>query len=521
MQEHPKKEEIEYDAIIIGSGFGGSMMAHKLTRAGWRVAMIERGDKLERGPQNWLDSGSIDLSPNYDKSLPYNIIKGGNKKQMGVYSVVGGPSVFYGGVSFRFREKDFDPPAEIIGDSGAKWPINYQDLERYYDEAEQILQVAGEQGVDPTEPHRNHPFPQDPPEYADISQKVKDAASSLGLKPFHLPLAINYQDSSRNLCQLCTTCDTFGCAVSAKNDLDTMVIQKLHPDKFDLFTNTIATKIISDGGKVKEVLCYDKTTNQNISFKAKVCILSAGALASPHLILSSGLEKNNPAGSVIGRYLMRHVNSIVFGIFPGRADKQNRFHKELAILDYYFGHPDIEYPSGKIGSLQQVPTPPSGLVENEAPMFLGKLAGKAVKLLTGLLAIAEDQPNFQNFISVDEDKQGKYGMKAPIVSHEYTKRDMDALKVLTNAAKKIMKKSGALINYVHHIKTFSHSCGTIRMGDDPKTAPLDKNCNFRGIENLYVVDACFMPTSAAVNPSLTISANALRVGDFLIDKYKI
>jgi len=509
-----------YDAIIVGSGFGGSMTAKKLTDAGWNVAIIERGDWVRRGPENWSVNGSLDLTKNYDKSLPYEVIKGGNKKQMGVYSAVGGPSVFYGGVSFRFRENDFNPPNEITKDSGAEWPINYDDLEKYYDEAEHILQIAGESNVDPTEPRRSMTFPQKPAPFAKISLRVKEAAQSLGLNPFHLPLAINYSDRSRNTCELCTTCDTFACAVSAKNDLATMLLSQMQKGTMDLYHNTIASKINTTDKLVSGVSCINTSTGEKFEVKGKVCIVSAGALASPHLILNSGLDKLNPAGDCIGRYLMRHANAIVFGIFGSAPDKEVRYHKELAILDFYFGHDDIEYPKHKLGSLQQISTPPGGLVEQEAPKPLGKLAAKGVKLLTGLLAIAEDQPQYDNYINIDTNKKGKYDMAVPVVSHSYSQRDMDALKALTGQAKKIMKKTGAWINYVHHIRTFSHSAGTIRMGLNPKTSPLDKFCNFRGVDNLYVVDACFMPTSAAVNPSLTISANALRIGDHLVEKYK-
>lgn len=512
--------QTSFDAVIIGSGFGGSMTAKKLCDAGWKVAMIERGDWIKRGPENWSTNGSIDLTKNYDKSHPYQVLKGGNKKEMGVYSGVGGPSVFYGGVSFRFREDDFNPPDEIIGDSGAEWPINYKDLEPYYDEAEELLQIAGESGVDPTEPHRNKDFPQQPGPYAKVSLKVKTAAEDLGMHPFHLPLAINYHDATREQCQLCTTCDTFACAIKAKNDLDTMLLHNMSQGNLRLFANTLAYKIHAEGSKVTEVHCQDRKTGEEFKLEAKVCICSAGALASPHLILASELNALNPAGDLVGRYLMRHVNAIVFGIFPGVADKEYRFHKELAILDYYFGHPDIAYPKHKLGSIQQVPTPPGGLVENEAPKPLGKVAALGVKLLTGLLTIAEDQPQFKNYIGLDHSKSSKFNMPVPVVSHEYTQRDMDAVKVLITQAKKVMKKSGALINYVHHIRTFSHSAGTIRMGHNPTTSPLDRNCNFRGVDNLYIVDACFMPTSAAVNPSLTISANALRVGDHLVQKFK-
>jgi len=286
--------------------------------------------------------------------------------------------------------------------------------------------------------------------------------------------------------------------------------------KVKILANTIAHKINHQDTRCSGVSCLDLKTQEEVLVLGEQIILSAGALASPHLLLNSELEKVNPAGSSIGRYLMRHTNAIVFGIFSSTADKQLRYHKELAIMDYYLGHPEVDFDGSRIGSLQQVPTPPRGLVEREAPKPLGKILGMAVKLITGLLAIAEDQPQFDNFIRLDHDLPQKHNMAAPQVSHEYSDRDQAAIQVLIKQAKKIMKASGALSNYVHHIRTFSHTVGTVRMGDDPSSAPLDKYCKFRGLDNLHVVDGSFMPTSGAVNPSLTISANALRVADHIL-----
>ncbi len=502
-----------YDAIIIGSGFGGSMTAHQLVNAGMKVLMLERGGWVERGLHNWSMRGSIDLTEHYDKTTPLRVVAGGNKKVMGLYSCVGGPSVFYGGVSFRFREQDFEENEEIAKGSGAVWPFKYKDIEPFYDKAEQLLNISGESGIDPTEPSRRQDFPQNPSPLAGISQKVKTGAESLGLHPFQLPLAINYSENGRSACQNCMTCDTYACAVHAKNDLATMVLPKLIEKGLELKPNTVVTKLLAKNGQINSVECVSKATGERQSFSAKYVILSAGAMGSPHLLLSSGLQELNPGGQVVGRYLMRHVNAIIFGIFPGVADKEGRFHKQLAILDYYFGHPNAANIAGKLGSLQQVPTPPMGLVQNEIPGVFGKMLSQGVRLLTGLLAIAEDQPQFTNSISIDPNNKDVYGLPQPVISHHYSQRDLAAVGVLIKEAKKIMSKAGALTHYVHHIRTFSHAVGTVRMGNDPATSALDENCQFRGVDNLYVVDGSFMPTSAALNPSLTIAANALRVGE--------
>jgi len=504
-----------YDVIIIGSGFGGSMAAKPLVDAGMKVLMLERGDWVKRSVEkNWGQNGSIELSPFYDKSSLLHVPVGGNKPTMGLYSCVGGPSVFYGGVSFRFREADFEKNEQIEGKDAQGWPITYNDLESYYTQAESILNISGELGVDPTEPRHSAPLPQKMAPLANISRRVKLSAQELGMHPFQLPLAINYEDKTRQTCLSCKTCDTFACAVGAKNDLATMVIPELLAKGMTLQHNMVVTKLNTQNGRIVSVDCISKTTKQKFNFKADKFIVAAGSLGTPHILLSSGLQHYNPGGHVVGRYLMRHLNSIIFGIFPGVADKQGRFHKQLAILDYYFGHPKApEF--NKLGSLQQMPTPPGSLVENELKGMLGKMLSPAVKALSGLLAIVEDQPQYTNSLTIDTAFPDEFGLPRVVINHNYSARDHAAMKILTEEAKKIMKGAGALTHYTHGIRTFSHAVGTVRMGSNEKTSALDETCRFRGIDNLFITDGSVMPTSAALNPSLTIAANALRVGELI------
>ncbi|MFQ5864244.1 MAG: GMC family oxidoreductase [bacterium] len=505
-----------YDAIIIGSGFGGSMVAHVLVNAGLKVLMLERGDWVPRGPDNWAPDGSVDLTPYYSKEIPYRVLAGGHSKIMGTYTCVGGPSVFYGGVSMRLREADFEPDTEIIGDSGACWPFKYADLEPYYTRAEQILNIAGEAGTDPTEPYRSAAYPQALNNLSHTSRMIQRAAQDLGLRPFRLPLAINYSSNNeRTPCVACTTCDTFACAVHAKNDLATCVLPELVTKGLELRVNTVAAKLVVRANRLTAVECYHKKTHQKVNYSAKLFILSAGAMASPHLLLTSKLQCLNPGGQTVGHYLTRHCNAIVFGFFPSPPDKANQFHKQLGIHDFYFGHPTINKPFRKLGSVQQVQTPPIGLVHALLPKPVGQILGFGVKHLTGLLVMAEDQPRYENHVAIDWSTTDRFGLPQLLVTHYYTKRDYAARKALINKAKKILHRAGALFCYIHKIKTFSHAVGTVRMGDDPNSSALDPYCRFRGVENLFVVDSSFMPTSGGLNPSLTISANALRVGEYI------
>jgi choline dehydrogenase-like flavoprotein len=505
----------EYDALIIGSGFGGTMTAQVLVSAGWKVLMLERGDWVPRGPHNWAADGSVDLTPYYSTETPYRVLAGGNRPVMGAYTCVGGPSVFYGGVSMRLREADFESAPEIVGDSDARWPYRYADLEPYYTQAEHILNIAGEAGGDPTEPKRSAPYPQTLNGLSQTSRMIDSAARRLGLQPFRLPLAINYSsNNSQASCVACPTCDTFACAIQAKNDLATRVLPDLIKKGLELKTNTVAIKLIADQNQISSVECFDKQTQQKVTYRARVFILSAGALASPHLLLASGLQQFNPGGDTIGRYLTRHCNAIAFGFFSHKHP--DVFHKQLGIHDFYFGHPTIKNPKGKLGSLQQLQTPPVALVHAQVPKPFGQILGLGVPHLTGLLVMAEDQPQFENHVAVDPSQADRFGLPQLLVTHRYTRRDYAARDALLGKAKQILKQAGAGFCYVHHIKTFSHAVGTVRMGDDPKSSALDPYCQFRGLKNLFVVDGSFMPTSGGLNPSLTISANALRVGEYIV-----
>lgn len=506
----------EYDAIIIGSGFGGSMVAHVLVNAGKRVLMLERGKWVERGEHNWAPDGTIDLTQFYSKETPYRVLAGGNSDTMGIYSCVGGPSVFYGGVSMRLREADFEVAPEIVGESGAEWPYGYSDLESYYTRAERLLNIAGQAGGDPTDPPRSEPYPQGLNALSHTSKMIQNSAQELDLKPFRLPLAINYEiQNGRTPCIACPTCDTYACAIEAKNDLATTILPKLMKQGLELRPQTVAVKLQEKNGAIAAVECFDKQTQQHVTYKGRNVILSAGAIASPHLLLSSGLRDHNPGGHTVGRYLTRHCNAIAFGFFPKRPDPNNEFHKQLGIHDFYFGHPTIEQPGGKLGSIQQLQTPPVALVQEMLPTPFGHLIGLGVPHLTGLLVMAEDQPRFQNRVEIDPSKRDRFGLPQLYITHQHTSRDYAARKALLNKSKQILKQAGAWFCYTHKIKTFSHAVGTVRMGTDPKTSALDPYCQFRGIDNLFVVDGSFMPTSGGLNPSLTISANALRVGEYI------
>jgi choline dehydrogenase-like flavoprotein len=506
---------VTFDAIVVGSGFGGAMAARVLVHAGWQVLLLERGGWVTRGPENWAQENVGELTGHYSREAPYRQLRGG--RDLGAYHCVGGPSVFYGGVSLRFRERDFEVDRDLVGDSGARWPFGYSDLEPYYTAAERILGVSGAPGEDPTEPRRSGPYPHPAADLAPVTQRIAHAARELGLTPFRLPLAINREAApGRGVCQACGTCDGFACAVGAKNDLATTVIAPLLREGLQLEADSVVTRLITDGKTVTGVEAVARESGERTVYRAREVILAAGALATPQLLLASGLASPNPGGRVIGRYLQRHYNEILFGIFPSPPNPGGGFHKQIGIHDLYFGHPSVASPAGKLGGMQQLPTPPAGLVRAELPKLLGALCTPWIEHLTGLLVMAEDQPVYENRVLLDESASDRFGVPRLLISHRHTSRDLAAGAVLAGVAKRILRRAGALACYRHRVATFSHAVGTVRMGTDPHTSALDPSCRFRGLGNLTVVDASAMPTAGAVNPSLTISTIALRAAGHLV-----
>ncbi len=497
--------------VIVGSGFGGSLAAWPLVRAGLDVLMLERGPWVPRGPECWSAEGTITRTPYYESEGYAPARTDAGRHTVRSVAAVGGPSVFYGGVSMRFREADFLGDPEIVGDSGARWPILYGHLRHFYDEVERILRVAGEAGQDPTEPARA-PYPARLNGLSEVSRVMADAARTLGLHPFRLPLAIHFapDGDDRAPCVACPTCDTFACAISAKNDLATVVLSDLVRRGMELRPRTAVTGLHMEGSRVAGVACLDRQTGERYDVTADVVILAAGALGTPHLLLSSGLEQRSPCGDLVGRYLTRHCAGIVFGAHPWVPRHEGIFHKQIGINDFYLGdrHAGHGHVKGKLGNIQQTQTPHIGTVVGETGALVGAVLAPLVRRATGLLVIAEDRPRYENRVYVSGDRLA--------IEHRYADRDLAARDRLYARAKEIHRAAGARFTYTHTINTFSHALGTVRMGPDPARAPLDAACRFRGVDNLYVTDGSALPTAGGLNPSLTIAANALRVGTQLL-----
>ncbi len=508
-----------HDAVIVGSGIGGAMAAHRLVEAGWRVLLLERGPRVSRGPHSSDPMATLELTEHYSQEGAYRVEAGGYQGTMGAVFCLGGPSVYYGAAAVRYREADFMPDPEIGEVADARWPFGYADLEPYYVQAERLMGVAGDDSTDPTRPPRSAPFPYAPLPLFPVSVRFSAAVRAAGATPVPLPLAVNYDGSNgRGACTRCRTCDTYACGVAAKNDMEAAVLAPLLRRGLELKTESVVTKLVRADGAIRGVAGWDKTRGEPFEYPARHVILAAGALASPHILLASGLDCLHPGGAAIGRYLTRHCSAIVFGFCNFRPDPEKVFHKQLIVFDYYFGDAAAaRFRNRRLGTIQQVTTPPAALMKAHLPRFFERVPLHGfMEHLVGALVMAEDEPSAANRVALEPGETDAFGMPRLRVRHEYSRRDLRRRALLVKRAKRILRCAGAWSFYTHDIKTFSHALGTVRMGLDEAASPLDRECRFRGLSNLLVVDGSALPTAAAVNPGLTIAANALRAADRLV-----
>ncbi|AKG23059.1 GMC oxidoreductase [Calothrix sp. 336/3] len=507
-----------YDVIIIGTGAGGGTLAHKLASSGKKILILERGKFLPQEKANWDGRQVFQKGCYRPQETWYD--KNGKPFHPVTHYFVGGNTKFYGGALFRFREQDFEQVTHQDGIS-PEWLLKYRDFAPYYDEAEKLYEVHGNHGLDPTEPPREAKYPFPAISHEPYIQGINDALINKGLHPFHLPMGIKLQEKSiHSYCIRCNTCDGFPCFIHGKADADINGIRPaIQFENIHLITEAKVLRLhTSPSGKEVTGLVAEIDGKSQI-FTADIFVVACGAINSAVLLLKSAND-HHPYGlanssQLVGCNYMTHKYNVVVTLSTKR--NPTIFQKTLGINDFYWGEPDFPYPMGNIQLLGNLPK--DRIAANAPPLTPDFINEYIANHSVAWLLITEDLPDLYNRVALKGDK---------IYLH-YKENNRQASNRLLHRWLEVLKKTAPQYNQGHissflvekmTLKEVSHQCGTCRFGDDSKTSVLDINCRTHDVDNLYVVDGSFFPSSTALNPSLTIMANALRVGEHLLARIK-
>ncbi len=511
-----------YDVIVIGSGPGGASLAHRLAPTGKRILMLERGGYLPRSRANW-DAKTVFVDGTYQAPETWHGADG-STFHPGLHYWVGGNSKVYGAALFRLRERDFGELRHKDGVSPA-WPLGYDVFEPYYTQAEALYHVHGQRGEDPTEPPSSGPYAYPPVLHEPRIQELSDILTREGLHPFHLPLGIKLDqnpDGSAATYSPCIRCDAFDgfpCAINAKADAQVICVdpaRAAHPN-FTLLTGAYVDRLETgpSGRTVSRV--HVVRDGQPEQYSADIVVVACGALSSALLMLRSASDAH-PRGLAnrsdqVGRNYMRHTMSVVMALL--REPNQTVFQKTLALSDYYFGAPDWDHP---LGLIQMCAASHGEQIRGEAPLpHLMSLVPelpfeKMAEHSIDFWLQTEDLPNPKNRIRYDGDRVVLEVEESNLEAAARLKGKLKGILVPMRAWPALLERRLYLGKDIP-INGTAHQAGTMRFGKDPASSVLDLDCKAHELDNLYVADASFFPSIGAVNPTLTIIANALRVAD--------
>jgi choline dehydrogenase-like flavoprotein len=494
-----------YDIIIIGTGAGGATMAQGLSATGARILVLERGDFVPQEEQNWSPN-AVWRELRYQTREHWLDDRGREFRPYTHYNV-GGNTKFWGSVLYRLRCEDFQAVRHLDGLSPA-WPIDYDTLAPFYDRAERLYHVRGAIGDDPTEPPRG-PYPYEAVPHSAGMAEIVGQLRAQGLHPSPLPLGV-LRPGEPDGCILCNTCNSFACRIHAKSDAEVCGIRPaLQRPNVTLWTNACAQRLVTDPSGQRIVAAEVARNGESVRVEAPLFIVSCGAVNSAALLLRSATDKHvnglaNSSG-LVGKRYMAHLATMMQGFHPFRRNA-TVFQKTVAINDFYLRGPDTDYPLGQIQSQGRT----HGVMAQTVVPWIPLWAYEGwVSRGVDWLVMSEDLPDESNRVAIAPDGR---------IQLQYRPNNLGPHRALVKETARILRRLGfwLVVTHSHGSRNTTHQCGTLCFGTDPRQSVLDPFCRAHDIPNLFVVDASFFPSSAAVNPGLTIVAQALRAADHII-----
>ena len=552
----------QFDAVIIGSGASGGAVAYTLCKAGFKVAVLEKGRLIKREEfskdeiaycrrdivtPNLFEEyhvieekvdGKWEATPSYESGWSF---WNGN--------IVGGSSNFMSGMFHRMHPDDFclrSKYGSIEGANVVDWPIGYEELEPYYAKVETLIGVSGRFQPHPFEPPRSTPdFPQPPTKENDVVTLLDKSCQALGIASLVTPRGVLSRDKGhRNACYYSNFCGSYGCSSGAKSSSrESLLIPALATGNLTLMSNTHVKQLQSDSKThVSHAVAVDTLTGKERTISARLFVVAAQAHESARLLLNSAnrFHPNGLANSSgeVGKNL----------IFSGGGSGQGELHedslKEISfdalmqtgyfvnrsILDWYFIDDwwEGKFKGGSVEFMFEHQNIISRAVKNRygkerllwGDALAEKLTERFTKQKTIRFEIFNDWlPNNNCFVSLDPTHKDKYGMPVGRLRIEGHPQDVKVGNYIAKKCEKVLEKMGAKNIYSSVSATPPQNlvAGGCRFGNDPKTSVLDKYCRAHDIDNLYVADASFMPTGGSVAYTWTIYANALRVADHMVE----
>jgi choline dehydrogenase-like flavoprotein len=500
-------------------------MAWRLAQTGKRILLLERGDYLPRSRENW-DSQAVFNDARYQAPETWYNSRG-DAFHPGLHYFVGGNSKVFGGVLLRLRERDFGEVRHADGVSPA-WPLGYDIFEPYYGVAEKLFHVHGLRGEDPTEPRCSGPYAYPPISHEPRIQTLFDDLKRQGRHPFHLPVGVLLDEHDgralpHSPCIRCDAFDGYPCATNGKADAQIICVDPAladHPN-LTLWTEAYVERLFTDAAG-RTVTGVDVVHGEDrLTVTGDLIVVACGALSSALLMFRSA-NAAHPDGlangsGLVGRNYMRHNNSTVLAI--SKTPNPTKFQKTLGLNDFYFGAEDWDFP---LGHIQMVGKSDGVQIKGEGlPDLLQWFPDAPFDWIArhslDFWLTSEDLPRPENRIRYDGARVVLDLTENNMEGHHRLRQKLRDLCDTMDLHPHLFDRKLYLGKDVP-IGGTAHQAGTLRFGEDPATSVLDLNCRAHQLDNLYVTDASFFPSIGAVNPTLTIIANALRVADHIVTR---
>jgi choline dehydrogenase-like flavoprotein len=550
------------NAVVVGAGAGGGIVAKELAEAGLRVVLLERGkwytpfddrkDDLRNqrlsvlgnafGPDDERNPRvAVDEHGQEHIVLPSGASASSLGASWGKYcnnaACVGGGTASYGALAWRFMEKDFrmrSTYGPVQGSTLEDWPISYQDLEPFYEKAEWEIGVSGDVSNNIFAAPRKRPLPMPPLPHNLEFSILEPAARRMGLHPFDIPMFRNSVPyNGRGPCMRCRWCVGFACEVNAKNGTQNTVIPKaLASGNCELKTECMTKEVLTDSrGHVTGVAYYDSKGSLQEQ-TADVVVLSAGAAESARLLLNSKTRLfPNGLGNRydwVGRNLQGHAFVGAWGLFDREVYDDVGPNCAIAACDYNHGNKGVvgggmlsnEFTRLPIEFVYSCLSPKTPRWGKEHKDFVRQWFKRSITVGGPV----QEMPVFEARAQVDPTVKDYWGIPVVRLSGHKHPMDIDTARFLVSKGEAWLKEAGAMTTWTvlpdKGLSGGQHQAGTCRMGNDPQTSVVNKYCQVHDVDNLFVADASVHVTNGGFNPALTIMAVAYYAADHMVSMWK-